>query len=107
MYTNIVPTTPGAGLVWDTSNLRTHGIIRVASAPRFDNSTLFGTNFIVSGASGMTNGTYYVLTSTNAALPLNQWIRLATNVFDANGNFSFTNAVSLSTPQQFFLLELP
>jgi fibronectin-binding autotransporter adhesin len=109
-FTNLVPATPGAGLVWDTTSLTTNGILKVAalpSSPIMDNASLVGTNFIASGTGGLTNGTYYVLTSTNAALPLPNWTYLATNTFDANGNFSFTNGVSPAEPQRFFILRLP
>lgn len=59
-------------------------------------------------ASGGTPGaTYHVLTTTNVALPMVQWLPVATNVFDASGNFAFTNAVSLDNQQQFFRLDVP
>ena len=37
---------------------------------------------------------YCVLASTNLALPASQWLSVATNSFDANGNFDFTNSVA-------------
>ena len=45
--------------------------------------------------------------STNASLPLNQWMPIATNTLNANGNFSIiaTNAVLENFPQQFFILQ--
>jgi hypothetical protein len=64
-------------------------------------------NLILSGAGGATNGTYNVLTSTNVALPLNQWTSIATNQFDSSGNFIFTNPVQTNVPQRFFLLQIP
>jgi hypothetical protein len=45
-----------------------------------------------------------VLATTNVALPVSNWTRIATNSF-AGGNFSFTNAVNL--PQRFYLLQVP
>jgi hypothetical protein len=64
-------------------------------------------SFVMSGSGGVTNGTYYVLASTNLALPLNQWTPIATNPFDASGNFSFTNAPDAGSQQLFYQLELP
>jgi hypothetical protein len=32
---------------------------------------------------------------------------MATNQFDAGGNFTFTNSVSPGPPQKFYLLKLP
>jgi len=60
----------------------------------------------MSGTGGVTNGTYYVLVSTNLALPLNQWTPVATNQFDASGNFIFTNSAPTNAPQEFFRLQL-
>jgi polygalacturonase len=66
-----------------------------------------GTNLVVSGSGGTTNFSYYVLTSTNVALPLTQWTRIATNQFLSNGNFTFTNLISAGTPQKFYTLQYP
>jgi polygalacturonase len=62
---------------------------------------------VLSGTGGAASGTYYVLTSTNLALPLEQWTPIATNQFDADGNFVFTNSAPTGVPQEFFLLRLP
>jgi hypothetical protein len=61
----------------------------------------------LSGSGGTTNGTYYLLASTNIALPLNRWSRVATNHFDAKGNFIFTNAFGTNSPQSFYRLQMP
>jgi hypothetical protein len=66
-----------------------------------------GTNVVLSGESGPPGGTYYVLGSTNLALPLAQWTREATNQFDDAGNCTFTNAFDFSSSAQFFRLQLP
>jgi len=64
-----------------------------------------GTNLLFSGSGGLANGTYSVLSSTNVALPITDWLAILTNQFDCGGNFSFTN--SPSQPQTFFLLRVP
>jgi polygalacturonase len=64
-------------------------------------------NRIEARPDGVTNGTHYVLTSTNIALPLTNWTRLVTNQFDGSGNFNFTNAMNPNSPQSFYLLQLP
>jgi hypothetical protein len=64
-----------------------------------------GGNLVLSGSGGLPNRTYYVLTATNMALPLDQWLRIATNQFDAAGDFQFTNSPALNASQQFFLLQ--
>ena len=68
---------------------------------------LAGDKLILGGSGGVTNGTYYVLTSTNLSAPMVNWTRLLTNRFDASGNFNFTNALNANAPQSFYLLQLP
>ena len=66
-----------------------------------------GRGFILSGGGGTGNGTYYVLTSSNPLVPLNLWTSIATNQFDGNGNFIFTNAAQTNAAQQFYMLRIP
>ncbi len=77
------------------------------SPPSFGSISNTGGGLVMSGTGGTTNGTFYVLVSTNIALPLNQWTPVATNVFDASGHFIFTNAISSNSPQAFYRLQLP
>jgi autotransporter-associated beta strand protein len=107
---SISPATPGPGQVWDISALGTSGTIKVASTvpPRFGGITLVGgTNLVMSGSNGTALHTYYVLASTNVTLPVSNWTSIATNTFDNNGNFSFTNAINPAIPQRFFRIAVP
>ena len=61
-----------------------------------------GSGIALSGTGGATNGTYYVLTSTN----LTTWTPIATNQFDGQGQFNFTNPAPTNAAQ-FFKLEQP
>ena len=61
----------------------------------------------MSGTNGPASGNYYVLTATNVALPLTNWSRIATNQFNASGNFNLTNPIDPATLQKFYRLELP
>jgi hypothetical protein len=63
--------------------------------------------FILSGTGGGSNGTYYVLTSSNLLVPLDSWTPVATNQFDGEGGFIFTNTMQTDAPQLFYLLQLP
>jgi hypothetical protein len=76
------------------------------ATPHFGAMTLSGNNFIFTGSNGLPNGNYYVLTSTNVALPLNLWTPVSTNPFDAEGALNFTNPMSTNA-QLFYLLQLP
>jgi autotransporter-associated beta strand protein len=107
-FTRLEPPNPASGLFWDTSTLTTDGTLRVTttSKPTISSIGRSGPNLVLAGTGGPPNGTYWVLVSTNIALPLAEWAPLATNTFDASGSFSFTNGVP-SDPRQFYLLEVP
>ncbi len=77
------------------------------SPPIFGSISTTASGLVMSGSGGTTNGMFYVLVSTNVALPLNQWIPVATNLFDGSGHFIFTNAITPNSPQAFYRLQLP
>jgi len=76
------------------------------SPPSFGSINATASGLVMSGSGGTTNGTFYVLVSTNIALPLNQWTPVATNLFDSSGNFIFTNVPDPNAPQAFYLLQI-
>jgi hypothetical protein len=95
------------GLVWDTSKLGLDGTISVQSVPTFTSVVVQNGSVVVSGSGGTAGQQYYVLSSTNLASPAaHLWPSIATNTFDADGNFSITNPVG-SAPQRFFNLVVP
>jgi len=106
---SIVPATPGAGLVWDTNSLISAHILLVDAAPSavtalgITGFNLAGTNVVVNGTN-TGGGTYYLLTSTNLAQALSQWLPVSTNSAAGSGSFKLTNAMMLNVPQQFFIL---
>jgi autotransporter-associated beta strand protein len=106
-FASITPGTPGAGLAWDTSQLGS-GIVSVitqASPLRIGQVFVSGGSLIFSGSGGTTNGTFYVLTSTNITTPLADWVPLSTNMYDGSGNFSFTNSIYSSDPHRFYIIQ--
>jgi len=108
-FTSINLPSLDAGLAW-TNKLLADGSIQVISLPipRFSAFLRSGaTNLVFGGTGGPTNASYRVLTSTNVAVPLINWVTLLTNQFDANGNFTFTNSISLSVPTRFYRLSVP
>ncbi len=94
-------------LTWDTTALLSAGTLTVVKigAPRFAQMLISGSSISLSGSGGTVNATYYVLTSTNVALPVPQWPRIATNSFDAFGNFSFSDPINPGSPRKFYLLQ--
>jgi hypothetical protein len=96
------------GLAWKTNSLNSAGQLSVISIlPSFTNTLIIGTNLVLRGAGGLPNGKYYVLASTNLALPLTSWNRIATNAYDAAGNFSCTNFNAFGGSNIFYALQLP
>lgn len=110
-FANIVPSTPGAGLIWNTNNLVVDGTVSVVAAavpqPGITSVSVAAGNVILAGTNGPANGNYYVLSSTNVTLPRASWTALATNQFSGTGTFSFTNAVNPAEPQRFYQLQVP
>ncbi len=108
-FTNIVPVIPAVNLAWKTNGL-TNGILSIVSSPTlppgFNRVSASRTNLVFSGTNGVRNWTYYLLGSTNVALPLSNWTILATNAFDAAGNFRITNAINAGAKEQYYLLRL-
>jgi len=89
-----------------TSSVATLTVL-LPSPPKLAVPALSGTSFIIAGTNGTANATYYLLASTNVALPLTNWTRLETNIMDAQGEFAITNGVDYHQPQLFYRLELP
>ena len=109
-FASITPATPGSGLIWDFSTLYTDGTVRVVSTvahPHISSVSSSGGNLLLSGNGGTANGIYYVLSSTNVALQLSLWPRIATNNFDASGNFNFSQPISSTINPAFFVIAAP
>jgi hypothetical protein len=103
----IQPAIPGPGLAWNTDNLTVDGTLAVVSTqPIISSVVLNGADLEIGGTFGTASGQYYVLASTNVALPVASWTRLATNSFNA-GTFSFTYTITPGFPQRYFMLQLP
>jgi len=104
---SLPPLTPG--LYWNTNTLKTTGQLSVLpeTPPTVSCLTLAGGKLVLVGNGGITNGTYYLLMTTNLMLPRTNWTRLLTNPFDAAGNFDLTNPAPTNTPRVFYQLQLP
>jgi hypothetical protein len=95
------------GFVCTVSTNTAGQINLVVTLPQFGAINAGADGLVMGGSGGPPDGNYYVLGSTNVALPLNLWTRIATNQFDSGGNFNFTNAPGTNAPQSFYLLQLP
>ena len=104
---NLSIATAPAGFVCTVSTSTAGQVNLVVTRLQFNTVSAGAGGLVMSGSGGPLNGNYYVLESTNLALPLNLWTRIVTNQFDDAGNFSFTNALNHGTPQSFYQLQLP
>jgi len=97
------------GLYWNTATLKLDGTVHIMAetSPVVSAVTAAGGRLVVSGTGGITNGSYYLIGTTNLLNPMTNWLRLATNPFDGNGNFSFTNNLAAGGARWFFSLLLP
>jgi hypothetical protein len=66
-----------------------------------------GGDFVFGGSGGTSGGGYTVLSQTNMAQPLANWMVVGTGNFDSSGNFSFTNGVTADTPMKFYRIRVP
>ena len=101
-FSSITPSSPGAGLAWDTTHLNTGVLNIVAGGPVIGSTKVSGGKLVFSGSGGTASGTYYVLTTTNLAGP---WSFAATNSYDASGNFNVTNSIPTGVSHQFYRIE--
>src|SRR5439155_26266926 len=77
-FSAIVPATPGIGLRWNTSALGTTGTISITAVPRprITSIAQAGASVGISGTNGQAGSDYWVLTSTDVALPISSWTPL-------------------------------
>jgi hypothetical protein len=85
-----------------------HLVVSATAQPGISAISLSGANLVLSATNGVAGGTYYLLTRTNLASPLNQWTPIETNILAGSGNFviTVTNAASADAlSPQFFILQ--
>jgi pectate lyase len=68
---------------------------------------MLGTNLLFAGYGGPAGGTNYLVATTNLAIPVAQWPRIATNKFDLSGNCWITNSLPAAMAQRFYRISLP
>lgn len=74
--------------------------------PAFNSTTRkLGKSLILSGTNGTVGETFYVLSTTNLAMPLANWTRVSTNTFSAS-NFSVTCPIPTNGLPAFYSLQL-
>ena len=101
-------TTVLSGLPATARKVRWFGGPGSRPSPGFIGIGLSGTNVTINATNGFIGGTYYLLTSTNVAIPFSLWSPVSTNVLGASGNISFTvtNGHAANVPKQFYILRV-
>ncbi|HSU53455.1 MAG TPA: autotransporter-associated beta strand repeat-containing protein, partial [Candidatus Dormibacteraeota bacterium] len=100
----------GGAFVDNTANQSIDLVVTppVYTPPSIQSIAISGGNLVISGTNNSgSGGTYHVLTATNITTPRTNWSVLTNGTFDGSGNFASTNAVTGSTPQRFFMLQVP
>ena len=101
-----------ANLAWQ-NNLATTGSISVmatdTASPNISSFGISGGNLVLTATNGTPNGSYYLLTTTNLALPVTSWKTnlSASGSFDSSGNLSLTIPLTTNPPAQFYILQEP
>jgi len=91
-----------------TSSITSFNTVPLPS-PQINAVNQQGSNLSLAGGNGASNTTFYVLAGTNLSISRSNWIVLATNQFDASGNFNciLTNAISPASRAMFYQLQSP
>ncbi len=96
-------TVNGAG---GTSTSTKANYVTVKAKTALGGVTLAGGKLVFSGTNGPAGSQYRILTTANVALPLASWTPVWTNVFAADGSYSYTNTLGTNAAS-FFLLVSP
>ncbi len=72
---------------------------------KFGGISLSNGNIFLTGTNGPAGSNCFLLATTNLALPLSNWTRLATNQFDAYGNLLCINSRDSNIMRQFYRLQ--
>ena len=90
----------------DTAQTATGAINIISQLPTVSGAVMQPNGLALNGSQGVPLGTYYLLSATNLSLPVAAWTVIATNSFDAGGNFNCTNAINPGAAQLFYRLQL-
>lgn len=82
-----------------------HTVIGAPANLRITNAIAAAGKLILSGAGGSNNAPLQILASTNLSLPFTNWPVVASNNFDANGNFIVTSSIA-AVPAQFYRVRI-
>ena len=86
-----------------TNSTPVSAVVIATTPPQISGVSVSNGMFLLSGGGGMPDRQFYVLASTNLALPRASWTPIATNTYPS-GVFYLTNAITPGVSQRFYLL---
>ncbi len=107
-FSSISPATPGAGMTWNTSNLKVNGTLSVVSTapPRINSIAVHGTTLTIVASGAPANAQYVLMESTNVTKPL-PWTPVFTNNFNGVGALNLsTNVINPNIPYEYYILQV-
>lgn len=104
--TSVKPVQPTRGVMYDCVQLEA-GPLLATITPQLTNVSEFESGLTLAGTGGAPGAAYCLLGTTNLALPVSQWTRVATNHFDDNGNFAVQADLAPGLSQSFYRLQIP
>ena len=104
----IHPATPGSGLSWDTSQLASAGILKVAgnAAPAITGLGVLPDHNFALTLTGALGQPYTVWASTNVALPGAGWQNLGSGTLSVSP-FVYQDLTATNYPQRFYRTSAP
>lgn len=104
----VAGTIPSGASVIDDSTGRKVSLAYLPETPPVITSLNYSSGSIgFSGTNGASFLTYRILSSTNVAAPIRNWVPVWTNSFDASGNFNVTLPTNPTMPNLFYRLTMP
>jgi len=109
-YTGSLPTLGSKPSGYSCTVSASSGQVRLTvvaqTPPTISSVQQIGGDLILSGT-GPTNEAYLLLSATNVTLPMILWTPVATNTFDAAGQFMLNQPINPLTPESYYRLQLP
>jgi autotransporter-associated beta strand protein len=103
---SIQPSSPGNGLMWDTSTLATDGTLRVAAPPTVTGVVRLPDGSVSLTLTGNVGQAYTIRGSTNVAAPLSTWTVLQSGTVTVSP-FVFNDSTATNYPHQFYSTSTP
>ncbi len=103
--TDPIVSTIESGTVGSCTLFASGGARTIANPITYENGINY-TTIVLDGSNGYAGGLFQVLSSTDVALPLANWLIEVSGEFDGSGNFSVPIPIAADVPQRFYAIQL-